>query len=192
MVANGSESDVDCGGDCPDVCSTGQGCHVDDDCVTGACVQDECTATLQVFYRNETTSQSMFIRPFLQVRNTGPTGVALSQLELRYFYTNDGAQGEVVDCYFAESGCDDLVMSVVALAPARPLADHYLSVKFTANAGSLPVNGIWGLEPAVHEPSFGAYDQVGDYSYDASKSSYSVHDEVCLYRNGTLIWGTEP
>jgi hypothetical protein len=191
-VANGSETDVDCGGDCPVLCRTGQGCRIHDDCVTGACVDDECTATLQAVYRNETTNQSMFIRPFLQIRNTGPTPVALSQLELRYFYTNDGAQGEVVDCYFAETDCHDLVASIVTLTPARPRADHYLSVKFTANAGNVRVNDTWSLEPAVHEPSFAAYDQAGDYSYDASKTAYSAHDEVCLYRNGTLIWGTEP
>jgi mannan endo-1,4-beta-mannosidase len=192
MVANGNETDMDCGGDCPDACRTGQSCRLHDDCVTGACVKEVCTATLQIFYKNETPDHSEFVRPLLQIRNSGPTAVPLSQLELRYFYTNDGAQGEVVNCYFAQPGCGNLVTSIVALAPARPLADHYLSVKFGGNAGSVPVNGATGLELAVHEPGFAPYDQPGDYSYDSSKSAYSAHDQACLYRNGTLIWGTEP
>jgi hypothetical protein len=155
-------------------------------------VQNECKATLQVFYRNESASQSTFIRPFLQIRNTGPTAVAVTELELRYFYTSDGAQNEVVDCYFAQFGCDKLMLSVAPAEPTTPLADHYLSVTFGANAGSVPVDGQYGLEPAVHEPAFADYDQAGDYSYDPSKIAFSAHDEVCLYRNGTLIWGTEP
>jgi hypothetical protein len=191
-VANGSEPAVDCGGDCEQRCRTGQGCRIHDDCVTGACVQSVCTATLQIFYRSETSAKSAFVRPLLQLRNTGPAAVLLSELELRYFYTNDGAQGEIVDCYFAEPGCDKLLKSIVTLAPARPLADHYLSLKFSAAAGSVTVNSVYGVEVAVHEPAFANYDQAGDYSYDPSKTSYTAHDKIALYRKGTLIWGSEP
>lgn len=191
-IVNGSESDVDCGGDCPDVCRVGGSCHSHNDCGTGSCMQGVCTVTLQIFYKNETANQSMFIRPLLLLLNNGPTEVTLPQLELRYFYTNDGAQNEVVDCHFAQPGCDKLLTSVAAVTPAHPLADHYLSVKFGEDAGSVPVNGAYRFELALHEPALADYDQVGDYSYDASKSAYSLHEKVCLYRNGTLIWGTEP
>jgi hypothetical protein len=192
LVANGSEPDVDCGGDCPKACRTGKDCRVHDDCVTGACVQGVCTATLQIFYKNETATQSDFVEPQLQLRNTGPSAVLLTQLELRYFYTNDGAQNEEINCYFAEPDCNKLVTSVVGLEPPHPLADHYLSIKFAANAGSLPVNASYDLKLAVHEPFFADYDQAGDYSFDPSKTAYKAHDNVCLYRNGTLIWGIEP
>jgi hypothetical protein len=134
----------------------------------------------------------MFVQPLLQIRNSGPAAIAASELELRYFYTNDGAQSEVIDCYFAQFGCEKVTMSIVALAPEASTADHYLSIKFAKTAGSVPVNGSYGLQPAVNESSFAYYDQAGDYSYDASKSAYAAHDKVCLYRNGTLIWGDEP
>jgi hypothetical protein len=189
-VMNGTETDVDCGGGCPDSCRSGDGCRVHGDCITGACVQRECAATLQVFYRNDTADQSQFIRPLLQLRNSGPTGIALAELELRYFYTNDGAENEIADCYFAQPGCDKLMIASVPLEPPR--AGHYLSVKFGANAGSVPVAGTHGFELALHQSNFTNYDQTSDYSYDPSKSAYSAHDKVCLYRNGTLIWGTEP
>jgi Cellulose binding domain len=191
-VANGTETDVDCGGDCPELCLVGDACRVHDDCVTGACVKRQCTATLQVFSRNTSAAQSQFIRPYLQIRNTGPTAVSAAELELRYFYTNDGAQSEIAECYFATPGCDKISMSVVEMEPALPLADHYLSVKFRANAGTVPVDGAFTFELALHEPSFAEYDQPSDYSWDPTKTSYTAHEEVCLYRNGTLIWGTEP
>ncbi len=34
---NGDETDVDCGGSCPDGCDTGEGCTADADCMSGSC-----------------------------------------------------------------------------------------------------------------------------------------------------------
>jgi hypothetical protein len=39
-MQNGDETDVDCGGSCPDDCDVGEGCAEDDDCVSDACDQD--------------------------------------------------------------------------------------------------------------------------------------------------------
>ena len=118
--------------------------------------------------------------------------MALSQLELRYFYTSDGAQNEVVTCWFAQPDCKDINRSTVGLNPRHPLADRYLSLKFSATAGNIAANGTAKVQPAVYEPNYADYDQSSDYSYDASKTSFAPHDKVCLYRNGVLIWGVEP
>jgi hypothetical protein len=37
MLLNGTETDVDCGGDCPARCGDMQNCNVDDDCQSGNC-----------------------------------------------------------------------------------------------------------------------------------------------------------
>ena len=39
-IRNGDETDVDCGGGCQTKCETGQGCGVDDDCITVTCEDD--------------------------------------------------------------------------------------------------------------------------------------------------------
>ena len=36
------------------------------------------------------------------------------------------------------------------------------------------------------------YTQTGDYSFDASKTNYTDWSNITLYRNGVLVWGTEP
>ena len=126
------------------------------------------------------------------VRLPGPKSISLAELEMRYFYTNEGFENEIIDCYFAHPGCEKLITAIKPLSPERELADHYLSVKFTANAGSVPANGSLTFELAIHESQYRSYDRDSDYSYDASKTSYAARESVCLYRNGTLIWGTEP
>ena len=36
------------------------------------------------------------------------------------------------------------------------------------------------------------YTETGDYSFDPTKTSFTDWDHVTLYRNGVLVWGTEP
>ena len=42
-IQNGDETDVDCGGSCPDQCGDGGGCAGDDDCVSGVCEEGMCS-----------------------------------------------------------------------------------------------------------------------------------------------------
>jgi hypothetical protein len=37
QTQNADETDIDCGGSCPDDCDDGEGCENDDDCISGAC-----------------------------------------------------------------------------------------------------------------------------------------------------------
>jgi uncharacterized repeat protein (TIGR01451 family) len=41
-ILNGTETDVDCGGQCPQACSTGQKCNVNPDCISDSCVDGRC------------------------------------------------------------------------------------------------------------------------------------------------------
>jgi len=36
------------------------------------------------------------------------------------------------------------------------------------------------------------YSETGDYSYDPTKTAFADWSKVTLYRNGVLVWGTEP
>jgi mannan endo-1,4-beta-mannosidase len=163
--------------------------------VTGACVAGTCDATLEVRYRTDVGTVSEWIRPFMEVHNTGPSSVPLSELELRYFYTFEGAGSEEVQCFYASpGGCDSLQLTFVDVSPELPGANSYLRVRFEEGAGSLSSTiGVAHFEGAFHKSPFAPYDQGNDYSFDGSKQDgYALHDKVCLYRNGVLVWGEEP
>jgi hypothetical protein len=41
-VWNGPETDIDCGGPCPQKCGVGLHCNDDVDCITASCYQGHC------------------------------------------------------------------------------------------------------------------------------------------------------
>jgi hypothetical protein len=190
-VRNQGEPDIDCGGPCSKSCKTGQSCAEHEDCVTGACESEVCEATLRIFYRTDASTDSVWIQPYLEIHNSGGSPAPLRDLEIRYFYTHDQTS-QFPRCDYAHTDCKNVIMSFEELNPPRPLANYYFALTFGPDSLSVPANGRHRFEVAFRKDGFVPYEQSDDYSYDASKSSYSQHDEVCIYRDGVLIWGTEP
>ena len=44
----------------------------------------------------------------------------------------------------------------------------------------------------MHNQNWTNYNEANDYSYDATKTAFADWNRVTLYRNGALVWGTEP
>ena len=40
--------------------------------------------------------------------------------------------------------------------------------------------------------NWSSYTATGDSSFDPTRISFTNWDHVTLYRNGVLVWGTEP
>src|SRR4029079_1323606 len=81
----------------------------------------------------------------------------------------------------------------VALSPARTGADFYLQLGFTAGIGSLTARQATGeVQGRSNKDDWTNYDESNDYSYDPTKLAFADWDRVTLYRNGALVWGTEP
>ncbi|MDC0740719.1 hypothetical protein [Polyangium mundeleinium] len=80
-----------------------------------------------------------------------------------------------------------------AVSPARTGADTYAEVGFTAAAGSVPAGGQSGeIQLRFNKDNWSNYNEANDYSCDPTKTSFANYAKVTLYRNGALVWGTEP
>lgn len=138
------------------------------------------------------TSQE--IKPHLQIINQGGAPQALSELTVRYWFTNDGNEQDVYWCDYAMIGCGNLTGKFVTLNAPDAGADRYLEVSFMGNAGSIgPDGGTTGqIQNRFNKTNYPNFTQTGDWSFDPNKASFTDWDHVTLYKNGMLVWGKEP
>jgi hypothetical protein len=150
--------------------------------------------TLRLQYRAaDTNAGDNQIKPHFNIINVGTSAVPLSELKIRYWFTREGTANQTFWCDYAVPGCANLSGSFVAVSPVRTGANFYLEISFTAAAGSLAAGGQSGeIQTRFAKTDWSNYTETGDYSFDPTKLSFADWTHVTLYRNGVLIWGTEP
>ncbi|MEW9533142.1 glycoside hydrolase family 44 protein [Microbispora sp. NPDC049125] len=163
--------------------------------VTVTTLPDPNPLQLAARHRNlDTSATDNAIKPGLQVANTGARPVALSRVTLRYWFTRDGGPSTVnVWCDWAKAGCGAVTRRVVPLATARPKADAYLEVGFTAAAGSLnPGQTTGDIQLRMSKADWSAFEETGDHSWAAPAPAYADNPRVTVYIDGARVAGTEP
>jgi endoglucanase len=158
------------------------------------------TVTVQLAERDLMATDPA-IAPHLQISNTGTNTVTLSQITLRYWYTEEASNGtslattpiaQTANCDFATINCANVSMSFVQVTPAVTGANFYFQVGFTAGAGTLaPGTNTNQIQLRFNKNDFSNYNEVDDYSYLAT-TTFTTTTKVTAYLNGALIYGTEP
>ena len=153
-------------------------------------------ATLKVQYRAaDTNAGDNQIKPHFNIVNSGSSSVPLSELKIRYWYTREGTVGQNFYCDYSavSGGCGKVTGTFVQVSPPRTGADFYLEVGFNTAAGSIAAGGQSGeVQARFSKTDWSNYNESDDYSFDPTKTVFTDWDHVTLYRNGTLVWGTEP
>src|SRR5215475_3327710 len=87
----------------------------------------QATPALRLQYRvaDPTSPNDNQVKPHFNIVNSGTTAVPMSELTIRYWYTNDGTQPQVYDCDYAARGCSNISASFVTI-PAVTGANTYL------------------------------------------------------------------
>jgi hypothetical protein len=139
-----------------------------------------------------TTAMTQDIRPHIDIYNNGMSAENLAALTVRYWFTADGSTSQTYACDYAMIGCGSINATFVTMATAKNKADHYMEVSFTG--GSIAAGDHTGeIQTRFHDTNYQVtFDQTNDYSFDATKTMYAQWANITLYRNGTLVWGTEP
>jgi len=164
---------------------------------TGGAGGTPCTTTtcaVGVYYTCRGTDSNQ-VSMLLDVQNLTSQSIPLSQITVRYWYTSDlGAASQVLECDYAAPGCASVTSSFVGVSPARPGANLYFELGFTAAAGPLYGNGESGqLQFRLHARDYSSNPQTDDYSYDCSMMNLAfLSKKITAYVGGQLVWGVEP
>jgi endoglucanase len=152
------------------------------------------TPSVTADYETATTgSTTSVISNQIDLVNTGTSAIPLSDLTVRYWFTEDGADPLDYACEYALVGCANITGAFVPLSPAVTGADHYLQLGFSAWAGSLaPGASTGGIQNEIFQSSYAAMTQTNDYSFNAADTIFTPNPGITVYDDGTLIYGTEP
>ena len=154
-----------------------------------------CAVTL--LYRTSDNSSSSAtdnqIRPSFRLENDGNTALPLQDIKIRYWYTREGTAQQNAWVDYAQVGNGNVTTNFVQMSNPVAGADHYFEVGFTAGAGSIAPNGSSGpISTRFAKVGWSKYDETNDHSYSAAHSNFLAWENVTVYCNGVLAWGTEP
>jgi hypothetical protein len=151
--------------------------------------------SLEVQYENlNTTPITNQAVPWVQLVNTGSKAIALSQITLRYWFTDDIAGvDQQFNCDWAALDCSNVSGRFVTLARPADGASKYLEIGFGAGAGTLAPGASTGqIQERFNYDGWIDFNQSEDYSFDPAASSFIPERRITAYYNGTLVWGIEP
>jgi hypothetical protein len=142
------------------------------------------------FFNGNTASSTNTIYPNFNVVNTGTSAINLSDVKVRYFFTNDGTQANSYACDYSTAGAGNVTGTFTTIAKTN--ADRYLEVGFTSAAGTLAAGASAEVKGRIWKSDWSNFTQTNDYSFNATATNYVDWTTTTGYIAGALKWGTEP
>jgi cellulose binding protein with CBM3 domain len=135
-----------------------------------------------------TTNQ---IEPNFELTNNGTAPVSLSDIVVRYWFTEDGTQPMSFACDFAPIGCSHITGDINTTSLGGQ--DHYLALGFTSGAGTLaPGQSTGVIQTRFWQNNFANMNQVNDWSWNGADTTLNANFQITVYQDGNLISGEEP
>ncbi|HMJ57157.1 MAG TPA: cellulose binding domain-containing protein [Polyangiaceae bacterium] len=149
----------------------------------------------------KTQASSPYVQCELHVKNTGTSSAQVSELKLRYYFTDEVKKTPKVSlnwsyiCIPGNCGNSMTVNSNVSPnVPPAAGADTYIEFGFSSGHPSIGPgeSADFAFQMEGPNPATDVYTQTNDYSFDSSKTSPSLWPNVVLLQNGNTAWGTPP
>lgn len=133
------------------------------------------------------------IKPYFKIVNNSAAAIALPQLTVRYWLTPENYTGVIngwID--YAQMGNNKVVMQYVPASPVRQGGLGYMQYSFAPAAGNLAAaNNTGVIQTRFANSDWSLLSETDDYSF-MTAATYSPNQKITVYRNGVLVWGTEP
>lgn len=141
---------------------------------------------------NDITNQ-LYIN--VRIYNTGTIAEAISTLDLKYWYSEEGTQPEVVtkDWVGRMPSGENITSQTQAVIEQVDVAGQtgVVHLSFPNSSIYIEPNGYIEARLRVNKTDWTNYSQTNDYSF-IPQSTFTDCDKICLYKNNALVWGNEP
>ena len=132
------------------------------------------------------------ISPYFQILNEDEEYIAYQELEVRYWLTPENYSGLNLWVDYAQIGADEVTMEYVPLDQSHVNAFGYVSYQFLGLQDTLMSNTNSGeIRSNIANADWRDLEKENDFSYKPA-GEYSPNSNITIYRNGTLIYGSEP
>lgn len=152
---------------------------------------DPLKANIAVAFRDQALNQNNVVQPVIKLRNVGTS--AISNFELRYYFTTENKKKPILDVYHAPQG-------IQLQLDARGGDEYSVHIKLdgiTLLPGQALDEG--GVQFALHYSDYSVWNKANDFSYKAQNISgnYVLNQKVPAYyaasgRNFDVISGLQP
>jgi endoglucanase len=148
-------------------------------------------ASIKVQLVNANTSTSTnTLYPNFKIINNGTTDINLSNVKIRYYFTNDGTSSNNYNCDWSSAGNGKITSSFATISKTN--ADRYLEIGFSSSAGTIAPGASTEVKGRVWKNDWSNFTQSNDFSFNSTATSYVDWTNISGYISNTLIWGNEP
>jgi hypothetical protein len=149
---------------------------------------------LQVQYKDGDDSRpnGQVIKPTLRLDNLGQAGVAYSELTVRYWLTPENYSGLATNVDWAALGASNIRTRYVELPKPYYGAFGYVEYTFDAMGQLAGGSNSGEIRSRFNNQAYGDLNENGDWSYRYNSWNYAPNNRITVYRNGRLVYGTEP
>ena len=141
---------------------------------------------LKVQYKcSATSSSTKTIKPDIKLVNIGSSDLGLADYSIRYWFTRDSLSPKYAERYveFGASYADGVFGTA-------PNGMDYLQINLSG--GTIEAESSVTIKVSISNTAYKYYTQTNDYSFDSTFTSFKDYSKITLYKNGALVWGTEP
>jgi|GEM_PF-898205 len=132
------------------------------------------------------------IKPYLKIVNQDSVAIKYNELTARYWFTAENYAGINTWIDYAQMGNGNVSMKYVQMPNPATGALGYVEYSFPTSANLNGNSNSGAIQSRFANQDWSNMSESDDYSYHSNTSSYAANDHITLYRNGVLIYGTEP
>ena len=126
----------------------------------------------------------------LQLINTSAQSIKLSDVKLRYWYTNETKKDQVAQIYWSNKGAQNITTQFSTVNDYEN-ADTYLELGFLDAAGFIAPGETVEIKLGINAKDWSNYNQENDYSFQGNRE-WQENQRYTGYIGGICVWGREP